>query len=120
MKRLTQFVVPILVACAMALPAPAAAQAKPKPQLAANVTVKSVAPASLVVTGSDCKDMTFTVDAKTNVVGKGVGTKSREKGGKATIADLLGTGDRVTVTYHDMGGTLHASKVELTAAAKKS
>jgi hypothetical protein len=61
--------------------------------------------------------MTFAIDAKTKVVGKGVGTAAaaKGKGGKASIADLLGAGDRVNVKYHDMAGTLHAASVERTA-----
>jgi len=50
------------------------------------------------------------------VVGKGMGTKSKAKGGKPTIVDLLKEGDRVAVTYHEMGATMHASRIEVTAA----
>jgi hypothetical protein len=81
-------------------------------------TIKAVAPDSLTVTGADMKDMVFSVDAKTLVVGTGIGTKSQEKGGKATVADLLGMGDKVTVTYHETGGTNHATYVRRTAKAK--
>ena len=83
-------------------------------------TIKAVAPDSLTVTGADMKDMVFSVDAKTLVVGTGIGTKSQEKGGKATVADLLGMGDKVTVTYHETGGTNHATYVRRTAKAKTS
>jgi hypothetical protein len=61
--------------------------------------------------------MVFTVDAKTKVTGKGVGTAAaaKGKGGKASIADLLAAGDRISVKYHEMGGMLHAASVERTA-----
>ena len=104
-----------LVAVAMfALPAVSSAQ---KSQMLANAIVKSVSGASLTVT-ADAKDTTFAVDAKTKVTGKGIGTKSKAKGGKATISDLLQAGDRVTVKYMDMGGTMHATGIEVTAGAK--
>lgn len=109
--------VSLLVLSFAALPALGSAQSKPKNQLLPNGTVKSVSASSLVVTAKD-KDMTFGVDAKTQVVGKGIGTKSRAAAGKPTIVDLLKAGDRVTVTYQDMSGTLHASKIEVTAAGK--
>jgi hypothetical protein len=98
----------------VALAAGAAAQSKTRSQLLPNATVKSVSPASIVVTTLG-KDMTFTVDAKTQVVGKGIGTKSKAKGDKPSIGDLVKEGDRVTVTYQDMSGTMHASKIEVAA-----
>jgi hypothetical protein len=41
-----------------------------------------------------------------------MGTKSEAKGGKPTITDLLKEGDRVSVTYQEMGSTMHASRIE--------
>jgi uncharacterized protein DUF5666 len=83
-------------------------------------TVKAVAADSLTVTGADMKDMVFSVDAKTLVVGTGIGTASAAKGGKATVADLLGMGDKVTVQYHETAGTNHATYVRRTSKAKTS
>jgi hypothetical protein len=83
-------------------------------------TVKAVAADSLTVTGADMKDMVFSVDAKTLVVGTGIGTQSQAKGGKVTVADLLTAGDKVTVTYHETGGTNLATYVRRTAKAKTS
>ena len=116
MRTLT-LAVPLLALSLVAVPALSSAQAKPKNQLLPNGTVKSVSATSLTVTAKD-KDMTFGVDGKTHVVGKGIGTKSRAVAGKPTIVDLLKAGDRVTVTYQDMGGTMHASKIEVTTATK--
>lgn len=113
----TKLAVLFLALTFVAVPQFASAQAKPKNQLVPNGTVKSVSATSLVVTAKD-KDMTFVVDSKTQVVGKGIGTKSRAAGGKPMIVDLLKAGDHATVTYQDMGGTLHASKIEVTAAGK--
>lgn len=85
----------------------------------AHGTVKDVSASSLTITSAG-KDMTFTVDAKTHAVGKGLGTATKESGGKAPITDLLKAGDEVSVTYHDMGGTLHAASVhKLTPTAPK-
>jgi len=114
MKIRILFAIPLLAVALVAQPAAVSAQAKPKNQLLPNGTVKSVSATSLVVTTLG-KEVTFTVDPKTKVVGKGVGTKSAAKGGKPTIVDLLKEGDRVTITYQDMGGTMHASTIEVAA-----
>jgi hypothetical protein len=114
MKRTLVVAIALLALPAAAWPSLAWGQSKPSNQLLANATVKSVSATSVTVTANG-KDTTFTVDSKTNVVGRGIGTKSRAKGGKPTIPDLLKEGDRVTVTYHDAGGTMHASKIEVSS-----
>jgi hypothetical protein len=71
-----------------------------------------------VAKGSE--SMTFTVDGTTKIIGKGLTTKTNEKaaeGKKMTLSDAVGAGDMVTVTYHDMGGTMHASQVKVTQKA---
>ena len=88
-----------------------------KAKLLANATVKSLTGTMLTVT-ADGKDTSLAVDAKTSVIGKGVGTKSRAKGGKTAITDLLSVGDRVSVTYQEDGTAMHATKVQLIAKAK--
>jgi hypothetical protein len=93
------------------------AQKAGKAQVLVNGIVKSVSGTSLTVTANN-KDTTFTVDPTTSVVGKGIGTKSREKGGKPMITDLIKEGARVSVTYHDTNGTMHASKIDVLAAAR--
>jgi hypothetical protein len=75
-------------------------------------TVKSVSAESLTIT-SDGKDMTFKVDGTTKFVGKGLSTKSAK--GKIMATDAVAEKDRVRVTYHDMGGTLHAASVRVEA-----
>jgi len=81
-------------------------------------TVKSVTADSVVVTGSDGKDMTFSVDAKTTIEGTGLSHKSKSSGGKLSITDAIGMGDSVAVAYHDMGGSMHAADIRVTAKAK--
>ncbi|HVD93363.1 MAG TPA: hypothetical protein VNC21_13805, partial [Vicinamibacterales bacterium] len=69
------------------------------------------------VTGGG-KDWTFDVDGKTNVIGVGLSTKQKAKGSKLTITESVNPGDKVTVTYHDMGSTMHAATVRVTAKGK--
>lgn len=90
---------------------------KAKSSVLVNAIVKSVSATSLTAS-TNGKDTTFTIDPNTSVVGRGIGTKSREKGGKPAITDLIKEGARVSVTYLDVGGTLHASRVQVLAAAK--
>jgi len=114
MKRVTRVAVPLLALALFVWPAVSSAATK----LVSNATVKSLSATSLTVSASG-KDTTFSVDARTKVVGKGVGTKAaaKGKGGRAGITDLLGEGDRVNVTYQDTGGNLRAATIELTSKA---
>src|ERR1700730_845851 len=100
MRIATLFAIPLLALSVAGWPSAASAQAKAKNQMLPNATVKSVSATSVTVTALG-KDTTFSVDPKTKVVGKGIGTKSAAKGGKPSVADLLKEGDRVTVTYRD-------------------
>ena len=113
MNRLMRIAFPVLAATILAFPTSASAAGKTK--LLASATVKSVAPTTLTVT-ADGKDTSFSVDPKTSVIGKGIGTKARAKGGKATIADLLSAGDRVSVTYQEDGTAVRATKIWLTSS----
>jgi hypothetical protein len=103
---------------AVPTPGPSASEAAGK---SSQGTVKSVSATSLSISGSGSGgttfDQTFTIDAKTKVVGKGAGTAAAAKGGKTVITDLVSMGDKVSVSFHDMGGTLHASEVRVTAKA---
>ena len=96
-------------------PAPAAGAAPaPKAQMATGV-VSAVSGSSLTIKGKS-GDVTFTIDPKTTVSGTGIGTAARkmgETGAKPTIPDLVHEGDSVSVTYHDMDGTKHASLVRI-------
>jgi hypothetical protein len=88
----------------------------PKPATSSTGTVQSVSATSMTITGSSGSGAKFTqsfaIDGNTKVVGKGAGTAT--KGGKVTITDLVGSGDHVSVSFHDMGGSLQASTVTVT------
>jgi len=95
---------------------PVAVHAQAKKALSASGTVKSVSGNQLVVTGGG-KDWTFMLDNATKFTGKGLSTKS---GGKPISAtDAVHEGDKVTVSYHDMNGSMHAASVRITASMKK-
>jgi hypothetical protein len=111
MKRLVVVALTVLGLCVAAQSAPLQAQAKAK-SMSATGMVKAVSGTSLTIS-SGGKDMTFTIDGTTKFVGKGLSTKSREKGGKLTPTDAVGMNDSVSVTYHDMGGTMHAAQVRV-------
>jgi hypothetical protein len=117
MKRLLTVALGVVALCAAQIVG-LDAQAKMKTANASGV-VKAVSGSSLTITAAAGKDMTFAVDGTTKFVGKGLSTKA--KSGPLTAADAVGEGDKVTVTYHDMGGTLHAANVRITtkAVAKK-
>jgi hypothetical protein len=115
MKNIAR-ILSLLALVAALSPAMASAADKPKNQLLPNGIVKTVSATSITVTAG-AKETTFAVDAKTKVHGKGIGTKSKAKAGKPTIPDLLKEGDRVTVTYQQMGAMMHAVSIEVTPAA---
>jgi hypothetical protein len=81
-------------------------------------TVKTVAADSITISGHSggggSFTQTFTIDPTTKVVGKGAGTATAAKGGRAPLSDLVSNGDKVSVSYHKMGDTLHASDVRVT------
>ena len=115
MKHIMLVALTVLGLCVAAQPVALHAQAKAK-AMSASGTVKSVSGSQLVVT-SGAKDMTFMLDGSTKFTGKGLTTKS---GGKPMAAtDAVHEGDKVTVSYHDMGGSMHAASVRITASMKK-
>ena len=115
MKRLLLVTLSVLGLSVAAQPIAVHAQkAASTKAMSATGVVKSVSGTSLTVT-SGAKDMTFTVDGSTKFVGKGLSTKAAA--GKITATDAVGMGDMVTVSYHDMGGTMHAANVRVTNKA---
>ena len=66
------------------------------------------------------RELKFSVDAKTTVIASGGSTATRKatKAGEAgpKLADLVKVGDAVDVSYHEMGGTLHAASVRKVSA----
>ena len=119
MKRLILVALSVVVLCIAAQPIAVHAQkAATSKTMTASGPVKAESGTSLTVT-SGGKDMMFMVDGSTRFVGKGLSTKSAA--GKITATDAVSMGDRVTVSYHDMGGTMHAANVRITSksTAKK-
>ncbi len=60
------------------------------------------------------KTLTFTVDASTKLLGKGLSTMMQEKKAKHeafTFTDGVGVDDMVKVVYHDVDGKMHAAQV---------
>jgi len=80
-------------------------------------TVKTVAADSVTVTDAAGKDWTFGVDAKTKLIAAGGSHKTAETkaaGKTPAIADIVKTGAKIAVKYHDMGaGKLHAAEVRV-------
>lgn len=85
-------------------------------------TVSAVTADSLTVTTAKAGDMTFNVDAKTRVVGKGMGTKSnamKSEKKPTQITDFVNVGDMVSVRYAAADGQNHASSVTVTKKGSK-
>jgi hypothetical protein len=117
MKHLRIVVLSVLALCVAAQPIAVHAQAKKAAAgktMSASGRVKSVSGSSLVVT-SGGKDMTFTVDTTTKFTGKGLSTKTKAAGGTIAATDAVHDGDMVSVSYHDMSGTMHAASVRVTS-----
>jgi anthranilate/para-aminobenzoate synthase component II len=114
MKRLVLVALSVLGLCVASQSVALAQGGKAAKAMTVSGTVKSVSGTSLTIT-SGAKDMTFTIDGSTKFVGKGLSTKSAA--GKITATDAVAMNDRVSVTYHDMGGTMHAASVRITNKA---
>jgi hypothetical protein len=92
------------------------------PSRSARGIVSAMAGGSLTIK-SGAEELTFAVGANTRVVGSGVGTKTeamKKEGKSPTIADLVGAGDDVSVTYREADGTKQASEVRIRSKAKTS
>jgi hypothetical protein len=101
-----------------AVPA-AASAASAASSSTASGRVKSVTPASLVITDNG-KDMTFVVDKDTGVVAKGAGTATRAAGGNIAFTKLVGVGDTVSVSYAGTGPAMRATEVRITVSASRA
>ena len=81
-------------------------------------TIKSLGADSITIVGDSGGGGSFTqsfvISPETRVVGKGLGTATAAKGGRAPLSDLISAGDHVTVSYHKAGDELHASDVRVT------
>ena len=112
---MTRFVLVALSVLGLSLAAPPAvlhAQKAAAKSATAGGTVRTVTTQSIVIV-SGGKDMTFTIDGTTKFVGKGLSTQTARN--KIMATDAVGAGDKVRVTYHDMGGgVMHAASVRIT------
>lgn len=113
MRHFTLVALSVLGLCIASQPIAVHAQAKAAKAMTASGTVKSVSGTSLVVSRGG-KDSTYSIDSSTTFTGKGLSTKS--KGAAIAATDAVHEGDMVTVSYHDMGGTMHAASVRITSA----
>jgi predicted RNA-binding protein with TRAM domain len=88
-----------------------------------NGRVDSVTSSALTVTsdagGGATAKQTFTIDGTTKVIAHGAGTAAAARGGKVVITDHVGVGDRVTVTFHKTGSTMHAAEIRVREKAKQ-
>lgn len=116
MKHFTIVALSVLALAVAASPVALHAQQKAASgkTMSASGTVKSVSGTQLVVTGAG-KDWTFTMDNSTKFTGKGLTTKS--KGQPIAATEAVHEGDKVTVSYHETGGAMHAASVRITSSA---
>ena len=59
------------------------------------------------------EDLTFAVNADTDVLARNASRTTKAVGGKTTIADFVRDGDTVSVTYLDAGGAMTASQIRV-------
>jgi hypothetical protein len=97
------------------------AQDKAKGGGPAKGVVTAVGADSVTVNAGGAKTLTFSIDAKTAIIGQGAGTATKEakkEGAKgAKVADLVKAGDEVEVKYADAGGKMLASEIRVTKKA---
>ena len=94
-------VILVLASAIVVLAMPMLAQAQPTKTVSGSIA--AIASDSITVT-VDGKEMKFTIDAKTQVVAPGAGTKSRAataEGKGVVVTDVLKVGQAVEVKYHD-------------------
>jgi len=84
-------------------------------------TVQSVGSNTITITGGGGGGASFTqtfmIDERTKVFAKGAGTAAAAQGGRLPFSQVVGSGDKVNVSYHKMDGALHASDVRVTMKA---
>ena len=95
-----------------------AAAAPAEKTMSSTGTVTAVGAGTMTISAASGAQ-TFAVDSSTKVIGQGAGTATAAAGGKMSFSDLVGVGDRVSVSYHQTGATMHAAEVRVTAKAKK-
>jgi len=82
--------------------------------------VKSMGTDWITITGRSGPasfEQTFKIDSSTKVFAKGAGTAAASRGGKAPFAEIITSGDHVSVSYHVKGDALLASDVHVVLKA---
>src|SRR5262249_32666537 len=86
--------------------------------LSSSGTVQSIGANSITITGAGGSGASFTqtfmIDERTKVYAKGAGTAAAAAGGRGAFSKIVGSGDKVSISYHKMDGALHASTVRVT------
>jgi hypothetical protein len=83
-------------------------------------TISAITTSSVTIKSGD-KELVFSVDPKTLVVGQGMGTinqKFKEQGKSPAITDLLKVNDSVYVYFKDEAGAKRASQIRVLAKAR--
>ena len=83
-------------------------------------SVIDVAADSITVKGEN--EWKFMIDSKTVVIGRGVGTMTKQmkqKGQAPTVKDLVGVGDTVVVSFKEVGGVMRAHEIRIVSKAVK-
>ena len=117
MKRVVFLAILTMVVSLLVQPLSAQEKGKAKTMTTMG-TVKAVTNTSVTIKGNGGKEMSFTIDPQTTFIGKGLSTKTREKG-KMTAADSVGVNDQVRVSYNETAGNLHATEIRIINKAKK-
>ena len=117
MKHVVFLAILTVVVSLLVQPLHAQEKGKAKPMTTMG-TVKAVTNNSVTITANGGKEMSFAIDPQTTFIGKGLSTKTREKG-KMTASDSVGVNDQVRVSYNETSGALHATEVRIINKAKK-
>ena len=117
MKRLVFLAILTVVVSLLVQPLHAQEKGKAKTTMTMG-TVKTVTNTSVTITANGGKEMSFSIDPQTTFIGKGLSTKTREKG-KMTATDSVGINDQVRVSYNETSGNLHATEIRIINKAKK-
>jgi hypothetical protein len=88
------------------------AAAPPAIKTVSGLVKGSKAAGSLTINTDDGKDWKFSVDSSTKVTGKDTAAKPAVANQKTSVTDI-GMGDLVSVTYDEVGGTMHAASVRV-------
>jgi hypothetical protein len=118
--RRTLLVIPLAV---LAMVGGAATHAFAQETNSARGTVTAVGADSVTIKVRGA-DMKFSVDDKTTVEAAGAGTKGRQAvaAGKTgpKLSEVVKAGQPVEVSYHNVGGTLHAARIRAVTSADGS